>query len=1072
MPLAYTITAENEVGQVQKTVPRLPVISFNASCVDSAGDPSTLSWESQCATSCEINQGIGIVPLSGSAAVVPGDIPAIYTLTCSNGGGSRQATKLVKFCEDNPIEPKFSITASPGCAYSFYDQPITLTWETIEIDVQSCEIEPDVGSVEPSGSTVVTPSQPTIYTLRCTKPDDDVISTQSRYNGLSINYLYPRAIPNNINPGESATLYWYTSCATAVSFDQGIGALDPVGSGSIVVTPPELPITYTLTAIDGHDTITQSVTVFPSRPTVAFNVSPSMIKAGESATLTWSTEQATSCNISPDIGEVALNGTIEVQPEQNTTYTLTATGSGGTTRKTASVTYLRPSAEISANPEVLDEGESSTLQWVFSNADVATVNQGIGEVQLGGSIVVNPDEVTIYTIDVTGPGGSASDSVTVSFFQPTVTISVDPLTIMEGDSTVLTWHAEHAAGCVIEPYIGAVALNGSRQISPGITRTYTVTASGRGGEASAQTTITVINPPSITLIEPDGNENKVHKTFTIQWSDRDYDSDATIALYYDINNSGMDGTLIAAGISENPDGQYDRYVWDTTTIPAGAYYVYAVIDDGTNAPVVDYSDGVITIDHSVTDEFKITASDGTASDQFGNSVSISGDYAVVGAHSADGGGAAYVYKLEGSTWVEQFKLTADDGALYDNFGESVSISGDTVIVGAPAANESNGAAYVFKRDGEIWTEQATLIAGDGEAWDEFGGSVSLSGNTVVVGALGNGDGLGAAFVFGREGSTWVEQTKLTASDGILEDRFGGSVSIDGDAIIVGASSNENNTGASYIFRLVGSDWVEEAKLVPSDAVEWGRFGRSVSIDGNYAIVGNYGLIEAMVEGTVYIFMYDGSNWSEQRKIGMFGVAGAGEYFGDTVAINGDMVAVGESNIRNEAGAVYLFERNGFDWVLRERLTPSDGADNDYFGCSVALSNDHVIVGSYRDDDLGSSSGSAYIYPLFSVSISANPEIIHIGGEISSTMLSWTSRDADSVLIDPGIGSVSESGSLRVYPQQTTTYTITGTKEGITITDSVTVHVIDSTVLPTVEMSASPETIFRGASAAISWSASG
>lgn len=1061
-PIAFTLTAENNAGQIQKIIPASPSINlFDATCVTSEGDASILTWQSECAAICEIDQGIGIVPTSGSITVGPSDLPFNYTLTCTNGAESRSATTAVARC---PLTPQIDITANPNCEWSFYGHPITLTWSISGIDVQSCEIQPDIGSVPAAGSIIVTPTEPTRYTLICTTSNGGVVSKSADpLDKLNITHL--SADPRYIDAGETTNLIWRTSCATSASFDQGIG--DVGINGSMAVTPADLPIIYTLTATNERESRTRSVTIGPHPPTATFSVSPSVIKAGESAVLSWTTDNATSCNITPDIGEVALNGTINVQPEQSTRYTLTAIGPGGTITKTATVTYIQPVVEIHADPEVLDEGETTTLTWVFSNADTCIINQGIVEVQLGGNITVDPIGTTTYTITATGPGGTATDSVTVTCLQPTVTINADPESILEGASTSLSWHADHAATCVIEPGIGTVDLDGSVDVSPAITTTYTATASGRGGEVSAQATVTVINPASISLIEPDGNEDKAHKSFTIQWTDRDYDSDATIALFYDINNSGADGTLITAGISENPDGQYDQYVWDTTNIPAGAYYVYAVIEDGVNDPVVAYSDGAVIIDHAVTDEFKITASDGEASDYFGSSVSIDGDYAVVGTHSADEGGVVYIFKQEGPTWVEQFKLTASDGAPSDNFGESVSISGDTVVVGAPAANESNGAAYVFKRDGATWTEQAKLIAQDGSEWYAFGASVSISGDTVVVGApYYGGNHLGAAYVFTCDGSLWTEQAKLTTIEEVLEDGFGRSVSIDGNTIIVGAPSAENNIGASYIFSRNDSEWVQQGKLTPGDATGWDQFGGAVSINSDTAIVGAIGDIDL---GRIYAFKQNNSIWVEQIKL----TASDGDfsdYFGSAISIYANYIVVGAPYIDDYSGAVYIFKQNGDPWSESAKLTASDGDSSDHFGYAVGLSDNYIIVGASGDDDKGNSSGSAYIYPLFSVSISADPEIIHIGGEGSSSLLSWTSRDADSVRIDPDIGPVSESGLLTVSPQQTTTYTITATKDGVTVNDSVTVSVIDSSVLPTVEISATPETIVRGASAALSWSA--
>ena len=419
------------------------------------------------------------------------------------------------------------------------------------------------------------------------------------------------------------------------------------------------------------------------------------------------------------------------------------------------------------------------------------------------------------------------------------------------------------------------------------------------------------------------------------------------------------------------------------------------------------------------------------------------------------------------------------------------------MVGAPNADDNQGAAYVFRRDGENWIQEARLAADDGASWDTFGEGVCISGDTLVIGAPGQNGDTGAAYVFERDGTTWGSPLKLTAGD--EAGRFGASVAIFSDMLMVGSPTADNGAGAAYVYRRSGTGWVEESRLTASDARDWSRFGNTVAISDNYAIVGNVGMAEAMIDGTAYIFEYDGSAWTEQTRIGASDVE-AGESFARDVAINGNVAAVGEPAVWNGAGAVYLFTRTDDGWFVQEttelgegeigedegeggelpeastpsaafqKLTPSDGQADDYFGAAVAMDTEHVIVGAVFDDDEGNDSGSAYIYPLFSVSIDADPSSIQLGGEGAATTLSWSSLGADSVSIDQGIGTVDASGSIAVAPSQTTTYTITGTSGGASVSASVTVTVIDSTAAPTVTLSATPQTIVRGESTTLSWSA--
>jgi hypothetical protein len=214
-----------------------------------------------------------------------------------------------------------------------------------------------------------------------------------------------------------------------------------------------------------------------------------------------------------------------------------------------------------------------------------------------------------------------------------------------------------------------------------------------------------------------------------------------------------------------------------------------------------------------TPQQKLTAgADAAALDEFGVSVSVSGDTAVVGAYANDDAGSlsgsAYVFLRAGAVWTEQQKLTASDAAASDQFGISVSVSGDTAVVGAHGNDDTgsaSGSAYVFTRSGTVWTQQPKLTASDAAAGDEFGLSVSVSGDTAVVGAWrddGAGNDAGAAYVFVSSGGVWGQQKKLTASDAAADNYFGNSVSVSGDTVLVGAQTDDGvgvDSGSAYVF---------------------------------------------------------------------------------------------------------------------------------------------------------------------------------------------------------------------------------------------------------------------------------
>lgn len=368
---------------------------------------------------------------------------------------------------------------------------------------------------------------------------------------------------------------------------------------------------------------------------------------------------------------------------------------------------------------------------------------------------------------------------------------------------------------------------------------------------------------------------------------------------------------------------------------------------------------------------KLLPSEGEGGDCFGQSVSIDGDYAIVGAVGDDdsvfGGGAAYVFVRSGTVWTRQAKLTADDGEYEDSFGNCVSISGNYAIVGAWNDDEigtSSGSAYVFVRSGTVWTQQAKLVPGDGAAYDYFGNCVSISGDYAIVGSHyddDNGAYTGSAYVFARSDTTWTEQDKLLPSDSAAYDYFGDSVSISGDYAIVGSGNKDGNKGAAYVFMRSDTDWTQQEKLTASDGVGGDYFGYSVSIKGASVILGARGV--GGTTGAAYVFVRSGTDWAQQDKLVASDGAGI-DWFGCFVSIDGDHAIVGayqDDDDGNNSGSAYLFVRSGTDWTQQEKYTADDGAADDYFGYSVAISGDYAIVGSHRDDDNGSDSGSAYIF---------------------------------------------------------------------------------------------------------------
>ena len=341
----------------------------------------------------------------------------------------------------------------------------------------------------------------------------------------------------------------------------------------------------------------------------------------------------------------------------------------------------------------------------------------------------------------------------------------------------------------------------------------------------------------------------------------------------------------------------------------------------------------------------LKASNSEASDRFGTSVAVSGDTIVVGALMEDGGarsvngdqddnsldsaGAAYVFVRDGTEWRQQAYLKASNADPGDWFGRSVAISGDTIVVGASREGNGSGAAYVFVRSGDTWTQQAHLKASNADAGDWYGQALAIEGDTIVVGAGGehsrsmrvNGDqgdngspsARGAAYVYVRDGATWTQQAYLKAS--AVVEQFGDAVDIEGDTIVVGASGvfgdASSSTSGAYIFVRDGDSWTQQAHLNASNVEEGDAMGFSVAISGNFV------------------------------------VAGAPAEDSSATGINGDE----NDNSTEGSGAVYAFQRTGTSWNQIAYIKASNSRSFGNFGSRVAASGDSFVIANFSWEEV-------------------------------------------------------------------------------------------------------------------------
>ena len=362
----------------------------------------------------------------------------------------------------------------------------------------------------------------------------------------------------------------------------------------------------------------------------------------------------------------------------------------------------------------------------------------------------------------------------------------------------------------------------------------------------------------------------------------------------------------------------DRFGWSVAisgnTAIAGAY---GNDDSGNNSgsAYIFIKDGGIW-----NEQAKLTPSDATPFKIFGYSVAISGDTAVVGAHGDANSGSAYVFVRSGTNWSQQGKLIADNLDINDQFGYTVAVSGDTAIIGARLDDDGgldSGSAYVFIRNGTSWSQQAKLTANDAAAGDWFAYLVAVNGDTAVIGAPFDDDGhtdSGSAYVFVRSGTNWAQQAKLTASDAAIGDKFGWAVAISGDTAVVGAYENE----AAYAFVRNGVNWSEQAKLTASDSAAGDSFGWLVAIDNDTAVIGAFRDDDGGTNsGMTYVFERSGSSWTQQGKLISSDLA-ANDNFGYAGAISGNTVIVGANQNNDDgtnSGSAYVFLLNSYPLAL-------------------------------------------------------------------------------------------------------------------------------------------------------------
>ncbi|MFQ5415010.1 MAG: M12 family metallo-peptidase, partial [Phycisphaerae bacterium] len=399
----------------------------------------------------------------------------------------------------------------------------------------------------------------------------------------------------------------------------------------------------------------------------------------------------------------------------------------------------------------------------------------------------------------------------------------------------------------------------------------------------------------------------------------------------DCNNNGVaDACDIAGGGSSDCDGNGVPDECDPDCNGNGAADACDIADGSSQD---ENHNGIPDeCECSTTQLIKLTASDAAGGDNFGSAVAVSGDAAVVSS-PLDGfaAGAAYVYRIDGGSATQEAKLTAPSPVPGDVFGTSVGIRGDVIVAGAPGdfvAGPQSGSAFVYRLiDG--WSVETQLTASDAATGDFFGNGVAIGDGLIVVGAPGDNGLRGSAYVFRFDVRVgWVQEAKLTASDPTPEAFFGFVVAVRGDVIVVGAPGDADagfQSGAAYVYRFNGSDWVQEMKLRAPDATAEDIFGVSVSVAGDMALVGAaLAGNGSITSGAAYVYRFDGTAWNVEAKL-LAPDAGDFDLFGWSASLGDDLALVGarlNDDGAMDAGAAYMFVFDGSNWIPRAKVTPS------------------------------------------------------------------------------------------------------------------------------------------------------
>lgn len=571
----YTITATGPGGSASKTAtvtvtPVLPVITFQSSQSSILqGESATLTWTTSFADTVTIDNGIGEVNLNDFITVSPTSTTT-YTITATGPGGTETQSTTITVT----VPPPATIILSADSTQILDGQSTNIHWTAT--NATTVTVDQEIGDVDPVSGTINLTLNTTIT----------LTFTAQGFGGTAIETItievFPmpvvsfQAVPTIISPGHATKLKWNVTNALSVSID-GIGAVDAVSS---LMESPAESRTYTLRAKTLVSNLTYigtiNVTVSDTAPPyLYFSASPTTIQPGEEVELSWYHNYDTT-TIDQGIDSVSSSGTLIVTPDETTTYTLQVNDPlHGTGSRSVTITVeAEPTATLSASPDTITEGESTTLSWTSLRADTVTIDNGIGEVQKNDSVTVTPTQTTTYTITAANTYGSVEENIVVTVYAvPVVNFQVEPDIISPGESSTLTWNVNNATDISIDNSLGTVTANDSTIVTPAQTTTYTLTATGLGGTVQQSVTVEV-SPISLTIVTP---------------------ADSAVIDRYKIMVQGTISNAAETGVTVNGIiAVIDGNLFTANHVP---------LEDGENtitAVATDINDNSISISHTVT----------------------------------------------------------------------------------------------------------------------------------------------------------------------------------------------------------------------------------------------------------------------------------------------------------------------------------------------------------------------------------------------------------------------------------------------------------------------------------------